>query len=92
MPNARVAQEFFQLTTCNFPSYSVGMTTRDALLTQIETFLTVTGMAASEFGRLVLNDTSLVKRLRDGADVRLGTADKITAFMKSHKTSVRKVA
>lgn len=61
------------------------MTTRDALLAEIEAFLERSGVAASEFGRAVLNDTSLVKRLRDGADVRLSTADRIRAFIAAHK-------
>lgn len=61
------------------------MTTRDALLAEIEAFLHRHGVAASEFGRAALNDTSLVKRLRDGADVRLSTADRIRDFIRSYK-------
>lgn len=68
------------------------MTTREVLLTQIEKFLAATGLPASEFGRLALNDTAFVKRLREGADIRIGTVDKITAFMREHKGGRRRVA
>ncbi|KWT70733.1 hypothetical protein APY04_0794 [Hyphomicrobium sulfonivorans] len=65
--------------------YQYGMTTREALLAEIEDFLMTESVSASEFGRSALNDTSLVMRLRSGADLRLSTADKLRAFMREFR-------
>lgn len=61
------------------------MTTREALLAEIEDFLMTEKVSASEFGRSALNDTSLVMRLRAGADLRLSTADKLRTFMREFR-------
>ena len=61
------------------------METRERLLSEIEIFLKSEGVSASDFGRLALNDTAFVTRFRDGADVRLSTADKIRSFITDYK-------
>lgn len=57
---------------------------RDQLLADIEAFLTRTGMDPSRFGRDAMNDPAFVPRLRDGADVRARTVDRIRKFMSEH--------
>lgn len=56
---------------------------REQLVDKIDRFLEVNGLSASEFGRMALNDSGFVKRLRDGKDVRLKTVDKIEAFIRN---------
>jgi hypothetical protein len=57
------------------------MSTRDALLAEIEKFLRETGMSRTAFGMKALNDGALMIRLRKGADLRSETIDRIRAFM-----------
>jgi predicted Ser/Thr protein kinase len=54
------------------------------LLEEVEAFLKATGMFPSVFGAEVMNDRHLVRRLRSGSDVTLGTADKIREFIKKN--------
>lgn len=60
------------------------------LLERIEAFLKAHDMRASQFGRQIANDTSLVYRLRHGKTVRLETADKIIEFMNGYKPAAPK--
>ena len=55
--------------------------TRDLFLKEIEGFLARTGMPAARLGRLAVNDTKFVFHLKDGADVRTGTMDRVRNFM-----------
>jgi len=57
------------------------MTGTASLLAEIESFLAETGMKKTVFGRAALNDGAFVKRLQDGADVTLGTADRVRAYI-----------
>ena len=57
------------------------MSTREALLAEIEKFLRDTGMSPTAFGLKSLNDSALVSRLRKGADLRSANIDKIRDFM-----------
>jgi len=61
------------------------MTGREQLLHDIETFLGRTGMAATTFGRLCLNDTAFVHRLRSGTDARLDTAERVRRFIAEYE-------
>jgi hypothetical protein len=63
------------------------MSSRDLLLSDIEAFLKRFGMGAAAFGVAALNDGRFVSRLRAGKDVRLETADRVRAFMKSYAAS-----
>lgn len=60
------------------------MTARETLLHEIESFLERTGLAASTFGHMALNDRALMHRLRAGSDVRTETADKLREFMREY--------
>ena len=60
-------------------------TAREALLNEIETFLARTGMAHTTFGRLCLNDTAFVHRLRSGTDARLDTAERVRKFISEYE-------
>jgi hypothetical protein len=62
------------------------MTAREALLSDIDAFLARHGMPDSRFGRDAVNDSHLLRRMRAGGDVTLGTADRLRAFMASHET------
>ena len=55
------------------------------LLSEIEAFLVSTGMNPSDFGTLSKNDSGLVFRLREGKDVRSGTASHLRRFMEKHR-------
>ena len=54
---------------------------RDKFLQEIEAFLRKHEMNATQFGRLALNDTNFVHRVRGGADIRLSTVEKVRSFM-----------
>lgn len=55
------------------------------LLTEIEGFLEETGMSATRFGSLALNDPPFVAQLRDGRDCKLSTVEKVRSFMTAHR-------
>lgn len=55
------------------------------LLEEIEAFLSRTGMNATEFGIRSKNDRALVIRLRQGKDVRSGTASELRRFMETYR-------
>ena len=65
------------------------MTAREQLLSEIEAFLVKQDMRPTTFGRLAMNDTALVSRLRAGANVRLDTADSLRAFMTGYAAVIR---
>jgi hypothetical protein len=56
---------------------------RDEFLGEIEAFLSAHRINATHFGRLVMNDSSFVHRIRAGGDVRLSTMQKVIEFMRS---------
>lgn len=55
------------------------------LLQEIEAFLADTGMSATSFGKLALNDPPFVQQLRKGRDLKLSTAEKVRAFMAGYE-------
>lgn len=54
-----------------------------SVLSDIETFLAHSGMAATTFGQRAVRDWRLVKRLRDGGDVTTRNADRIREFIRA---------
>lgn len=66
-----------------FVSFEFVMSTAAAsLLSDIESYCRLSGMAESTFGRLAVNDGKLCARLRGGKNVTLETAEKIRGFMR----------
>ena len=53
----------------------------------VDEFLADSGMAPSTFGRKVMGDKNLVKRLRAGKDVTTNTARKIIIFIEANRSS-----
>jgi len=41
-------------------------------------------MSEKTFGAYVLNNSKLVQRLRDGGDIRIGTYNKVQAYIKGN--------
>lgn len=65
-------------------------TPTEKLLSEVTDFLAETGMGVSYFGKIASGNSELVHRLKDGGRVWPETADKVRAFMKTHRASVRK--
>jgi hypothetical protein len=63
------------------------MTSSQDFLSGIEAFLLESGMSASVFGKLALNDSAFVKGLRDGRQPTLGVVDRVHAFIQSQRVS-----
>lgn len=61
------------------------MSTVAALLHEIEEFCRFAGMSESMFGKRVANDGKFVGRLRDGADLTVGTLDRARAFIRDQR-------
>jgi hypothetical protein len=55
------------------------------LLDDIEIFLRASGMSATRFGLLTVNDRAFVHRLRMGRAYRSDTEQKVRAFMRSYE-------
>jgi hypothetical protein len=53
----------------------------DALISTVKAYCARTGTSVSEFGELVANDRSLVRRIETARDCRVSTIARITAFM-----------
>lgn len=64
---------------------SMGTNLSDKLLSEVNDFLSETGMGPSYFGKAASGNSELVKRLRDGRSIRLDTADRVRAFMKEKR-------
>ena len=58
---------------------------RDDLLKEIEAFLAKHKMAPAKFGQEALSDMGFLLRLRAGRDIRIGTADRVRAFMRNYQ-------
>ena len=61
--------------------------TKEELLAEIEAFLARTGMGPTQFGKLIDNNTNVVKRLRAGKSITTDTADKIRDFIRNYESS-----
>lgn len=55
------------------------MLTTEELVQRIEAHCAATGTAETTFGKMVVNDGKLVKRLRRGGSLRMDTYSKIMA-------------
>lgn len=73
-----------------FPFILPAMNTRDQFLKEIEQFLRRTGMTDTSFGLATMNDGKFVVRLRAGHDARLGTYDRVRAYMKNYAGNGRR--
>jgi len=63
---------------------------RQQLLSEIEAFLTRTGMAPTAFAaRAGIKDLEFVARLRQGYDIRTSNLDKARAFMAGYQHTPR---
>ncbi|NVK20758.1 MAG: hypothetical protein HWE30_18905 [Methylocystaceae bacterium] len=58
-----------------------------SFMREIEDYLDETGTKPSSFGRIVLNDPGFVYRIRDGAECRLSTIEKVRSKIAELKTS-----
>lgn len=65
------------------------MSTIRTLLSEIDAFLKDAEMAETTFGRHAVNDGKFVGRLRDGADVTVGTVDRVRAYMAAEREKAR---
>ena len=63
------------------------MTHAEQFLSEIEAFLTRSGMTATAFGKAALNDPSFVPDLRTGRKPNLGLVDRVHDFIRSHDQS-----
>lgn len=62
-------------------AHTLASRTRAEILLAIDAFLTERNMSESAFGLRAANDVKVVKRIRSGANVTLGTIARIEAFM-----------
>lgn len=65
-------------------------TTLKQVLQEVEEHLAKSGTSASEFGVQIMNDSSLVFRMREGGEIRLATVDKIRQYI-SRSSELRSV-
>lgn len=61
----------------------------DDLASEVDAFLTETGMAPSSFGRQAVNDWRLVDQLKAGREPRRSTANAIRTFMTNYRLAAR---
>lgn len=59
--------------------------TRVEFLEAVEAFLRETGMPDRALGLAAVNETSFVKKLRDGREARERTRERVLAFMDQHR-------
>lgn len=66
-------------------------TGHDKLITEIDDFLSLTGMGESYLGKAACGNSEVVKRLRAGRRVWPETAQKLRGFMRARRLIVTKV-
>lgn len=66
------------------------MQTSDPILTEIDAFLSDTGMGASYFGKKAVGNSEVVARLRAGGRIWPETRDKLRDFIHAKRTSESK--
>jgi hypothetical protein len=64
-------------------------TIREQFLSEIEAYLTKSGMVSSDFGIATMGDPSFVLRLRGGSDPKASTIDKVRRWMHEHPLARR---
>ena len=77
----RSAEMKFPLVHLEKTKYMRIMTAREQLISDIDAFLKRHRLTATAFGRMSVNDTAFLSRLRAGADVRTKTIERLHAFM-----------
>ena len=60
------------------------MNANQQLLAEIDTFLVMSGMAATTFGKRAANNSQVVERMREGGSITLKTADRIRRFIRDN--------
>lgn len=60
---------------------------RDPILPDVESFLRTTRISATAFGRLSVNDPTLVHRLRRGREIRHQTRSRIAAYLQAQRSA-----
>lgn len=60
------------------------MDQREALLREIEAFISAKAMAPTTFGRLAVNDGKFVGRLRNNGNITFATAERVRAFIREN--------
>lgn len=73
------------LATSNGLHYCGCMSTKDALLIEIERFLKRTGIAPTRFGEESCGERSLIKRLKRGGRISTDTYDRIKGYMHARR-------
>lgn len=63
------------------------MTIQASLLYEIETFIAAKGIGETTFGKRAVHDGKLVSRLRSGANMTLGTLNKVREYLDEHLAS-----
>jgi hypothetical protein len=61
----------------------------EKLLSDIEDFLSVTGMGPSYFGKQAAKNSELVKRLREGKPIQSDTEQRVRDFMRANRSKAR---
>jgi hypothetical protein len=61
----------------------------EKLLSDIEDFLSVTGMGPSYFGKQAVKNSELVKRLRAGKPIQSDTESKVRSFMRQNRPKAK---
>lgn len=61
------------------------MITKKKFLKRVDDFRELTGISDFLIGQRAVNDNKIIGRIRDGADLRTETMDKIDAWMKKEK-------
>ncbi|MBX9659054.1 MAG: hypothetical protein K2X00_10840 [Nitrospiraceae bacterium] len=61
------------------------MSTKDALLEEIDAFLRKTGISPTRFGEETCNERGLISRLRRGGGLTLDSYDRIKAYMRDRR-------
>ena len=65
--------------------YGVAMSTKEALLRDIESFLAKTGISPTRLGEDSCGERGLIRRLQRGGDVTTETHDRIRAYMHARR-------
>jgi len=63
------------------------MTEHHPILTEIEDYLSAAGMSATYFGKLAVNNSELVTRLRAGGALHFKTEARVRSFMAENPAS-----
>ena len=66
--------------------HHAGMSLREEFLEEVVAYCAAAEMSETAFGLKVVKDGSFVSGLRDGRDVRLGTVERVRAFMADFPT------